>query len=139
LQLVLLLVLSEQNVLWLKTFSFYPVPSRHCVAVLCDVCCRNHAAAEAAEAAAAAAGQRPQLQALLIEPSWRDLLLPEFDKPYMTQLQTYLNDEWARGTVYPSPESVFKALNSVPLHQVCLGVCERGGGSRGLGRVGLER
>jgi uracil-DNA glycosylase len=33
-----------------------------------------------------------------------------------------LEREWANATVYPPPESIFRALNSVPLDQVCLRV-----------------
>lgn len=46
------------------------------------------------------------------------VLAPEFEKPYTAQLQGFLQQEWAAGTVYPPKESVFRAFNSVPFDQV---------------------
>eukprot|EP00878_Enallax_costatus_P011606 GHUV01012114.1.p1 GENE.GHUV01012114.1~~GHUV01012114.1.p1 ORF type:complete len:457 (+),score=171.53 GHUV01012114.1:132-1502(+) len=79
---------------------------------------RNQTAAQAVVDAAAAAKQQPQLKDLLVEPSWRDVLGAEFDKPYMQQLQTFLNKEWASGTIYPPKKCVFRAFNAVPFDQV---------------------
>jgi hypothetical protein len=46
------------------------------------------------------------------------VLGPEFDKPPAAQLQGFLQQEWAAGTVYPPKESIFRAFNSVPFDQV---------------------
>lgn len=64
------------------------------------------------------AGRPPELQSLLVEPTWRRVLLPEFQKPYMTQLEAFLQQQWASTTVYPPQQSIFSAFNSVPFHQV---------------------
>jgi hypothetical protein len=48
------------------------------------------------------------------------VLAAEFDKPYVAQLQGFLQQEWAAGTVYPPKESIFRAFNSVPFDQVGL-------------------
>uniref|UniRef100_A0A383VXT9 Uracil-DNA glycosylase n=1 Tax=Tetradesmus obliquus TaxID=3088 RepID=A0A383VXT9_TETOB len=83
-----------------------------------ELASRNKAAALAAVQAAAQAGQQPQLKSLLVEPSWLQVLAPEFDKPYAAQLQSFLQQEWAAGTVYPPKECIFAAFNSVPFDQV---------------------
>jgi hypothetical protein len=50
----------------------------------------------------------PRLADLLVEPSWREVLGPEFGKPYMPQLQAFLEKEWAAATVYPAQEAIFR-------------------------------
>jgi len=82
--------------------------------------CRNYAAATAAVQAAASAGQPPQLQSLLVEPSWSRVLGPQFEQPYMKQLQGFLEQEWSSQAVYPPQQSIFRALNTVPFDQVGL-------------------
>jgi uracil-DNA glycosylase len=79
--------------------------------------CRNQASATAAVQAAAQMQQQPQLSSLLVEPSWLKVLGPEFDKPYMQQLQGFLEQEWGSQTIYP-PNSIFRAFNAVPFDQV---------------------
>lgn len=64
------------------------------------------------------AGRPPELQSLLVEPTWRRMLLPEFQKPYMTQLEAFLQQEWASTTIYPPQQLIFSAFNSVPFDQV---------------------
>ena len=87
------------------------------------------ARAQPAAAAAAAADQPtapaphptfPRLFDLLVEPTWREALKGEFDKPYARRLEAFVHGEWARhgsGRVHPPPHQVFRALNSVPLPQ----------------------
>jgi len=48
----------------------------------------------------------------------------EFQKPYMHQLQLFLQDEWACQVIYPPKESIFRAFNSVPFDQVWTACCE---------------
>lgn len=69
--------------------------------------------------AAVQAQQQPQLQSLLVEPSWLAVLGPEFEKPYMQQLQGFLQQEWGSQTIYPPRDSIFRAFNAVPFDQVC--------------------
>jgi len=79
------------------------------------------AAAPAAPAPPAAPPQSfPRLFDLLVEPTWREALKGEFDKPYARRLEAFVHAEWARngqGRVYPAAHNVFRALNSVPLPQ----------------------
>lgn len=69
---------------------------------------------------AAAAQQHPQLKSLLVEPSWLQVLAPEFEKPYMGALQGFLQQEWASQVIYPPQDSIFRAFNAVPFDQVGL-------------------
>lgn len=51
--------------------------------------------------------------------SWLAKLGPEFDKPYMTALKTFLAAERAAGKViYPRPAEWFHALDATPLDEV---------------------
>lgn len=43
---------------------------------------------------------------------WNPLLRGEFEKPYWKQLQTFVDDERRRHTVYPSREDVFASLRT---------------------------
>lgn len=95
---------------------------------VCVCCCkpplltqqrnRNQAAVVAAVQEAATAQQALQLKSLLVEPSWLRVLGPEFDKPYMQQLQGFLHQEWASQVIYPPQDCIFRAFNAVPLDQV---------------------
>lgn len=84
----------------------------------CWLSCRNQASATAAVQAAAQAQQQPQLSSLLVEPSWQQVLGPEFDKPYMQQLQGFLEQEWGSQIIYPPKDSIFRTFNAVPFDQV---------------------
>ena len=46
----------------------------------------------------------------LLPESWRPHLAAEFDKPYMADLQKFLDDEYANQTVYPPLKEVFTAF-----------------------------
>lgn len=54
-----------------------------------------------------------------LEPSWKDALRDEFDKPYMNALRNFLQQEKALGkTVFPPGPLIFNALNLTPLDRV---------------------
>jgi uracil-DNA glycosylase len=53
-----------------------------------------------------------------IPPSWQAPLSEERDKPYLTRLEAFLEDERARHSVFPPAEDVFSALKSTPYEQV---------------------
>ena len=54
-----------------------------------------------------------------IEPSWREALAPEFDKPYFARLVAALHEEKSRGQrIYPPGSQIFKAFELTPLPQV---------------------
>ena len=46
--------------------------------------------------AARNAGETPDLDALLVEQTWRDILEGEFKKEYMSSLKSFLKREWNR-------------------------------------------
>ncbi|MFT5684542.1 MAG: uracil-DNA glycosylase [Myxococcota bacterium] len=46
----------------------------------------------------------------MLPESWRDILAEEFDKPYMADLQKFLDDEYASQTVYPPVSEIFTAF-----------------------------
>ena len=54
-----------------------------------------------------------------MDASWRQLLLPEFEKPYMLDLKKFLDCEIASGkTVYPPIDLIFNALFLTPFDEV---------------------
>ena len=57
--------------------------------------------------------KKPQL-----EPSWLEVLGPEFDKPYMTTLRAFLVEEMKQGSVYPPGKEIFNAFWLTPFDKV---------------------
>lgn len=53
-----------------------------------------------------------------IEPSWKQALLPEFIKPYWTELAEFVRKEYLTKTVFPPASHVFNAFNACPLEKV---------------------
>lgn len=54
-----------------------------------------------------------------LEPSWKAKLLPEFAKPYMEQLKSFLREQSAaKKTIYPRGSEFFAALNHTPFEKV---------------------
>lgn len=54
-----------------------------------------------------------------IEQSWKNVLQPEFNKPYFEQLVTFLKKEKAAGKIiYPPGPDIFNAFNTTPFSQV---------------------
>lgn len=53
-----------------------------------------------------------------IEESWKKHLSGEFEKPYFKELAEFVKKEYARGTVYPPPKSIFKAFDLCPFEKV---------------------
>lgn len=53
-----------------------------------------------------------------IEPSWRDVLLEEFDKPYFKALTDFVKAEYQEATVYPNPKHIFRAFDLCPFDTV---------------------
>lgn len=44
---------------------------------------------------------------------------PDFAKPYMAQLQKFLQQEWAgREAIFPPQALIFRAYNAVPLDKI---------------------
>ncbi len=53
-----------------------------------------------------------------IEPSWRQVLTLEFEKPYFKALTDFVRTAYQTKTVYPPPAKIFNAFNSCPFDQV---------------------
>lgn len=47
----------------------------------------------------------------MLPESWRDILAAEFDKPYMDELQSFLDDEYKNQTIYPPQDEIFTAFD----------------------------
>lgn len=53
-----------------------------------------------------------------IEPSWKEKLKEEFDKPYFKELAEFVRREYAAKRVYPPAGLMFNAFNSTPFDKV---------------------
>lgn len=53
-----------------------------------------------------------------IEPSWGEILAPEFDKLYWRMLTDFVRREYAAGTCYPPGSQIFNAFNLTPFDAV---------------------
>lgn len=80
---------------------------------------RNCALAKQVVIRAEQAGSIPLLADLLVEPTWRSLLEDQLTKSYFRNLETFVQGEWSSGKlVFPPKDSIFRALNSVPVDKV---------------------
>ena len=57
-----------------------------------------------------------------IEPSWKQQLQEEFDKPYFEKLVTFVKDEYKRAHVLPLGHQIFHIFNSCPIEKVKVGI-----------------
>ena len=54
-----------------------------------------------------------------IEDSWKNILSEEFEKPYFSEIKSFLQDEIESGkTIYPHPKNIFHIFNIVPFEKV---------------------
>ena len=53
-----------------------------------------------------------------IEPSWKEHLALEFEKPYFAQLAAIVRQEYSQTTCYPPGRLIFNAFNLCPFDQV---------------------
>lgn len=53
-----------------------------------------------------------------IDPSWKEQLQDEFEKPYFTLLTDFVRKEYRQGAVYPPAALIFNAFDSCPFDQV---------------------
>ena len=56
--------------------------------------------------------------AVRIEPSWYEVLKPQFEAPYFAQLKEFLVAERAQHTCYPPGSKIFNAFDSTPFDRV---------------------
>ncbi|MDR0765769.1 MAG: uracil-DNA glycosylase, partial [Odoribacteraceae bacterium] len=52
-----------------------------------------------------------------IEPSWKNLLADEFQKPYFHQLARFIRQEYTTARVYPPARHIFNAFQHCPVHR----------------------
>ncbi len=53
-----------------------------------------------------------------IEPSWKQVLQEEFEKPYFKLLMDFVKDEYASNQCFPPEEEIFSAFNHTPFSEV---------------------
>ena len=53
-----------------------------------------------------------------IAEDWREVLQPEFDKPYFEQLVEFVREEYAKGQVFPQGSNIFRAFDKCPLDRL---------------------
>lgn len=53
-----------------------------------------------------------------IEESWKNVLAPEFEKPYFAALTQFVRQEYATTTCYPPAKLIFNAFNLCPFDHV---------------------
>lgn len=53
-----------------------------------------------------------------IDPSWKEQLQPEFDKPYFQQLTEFVRVEYSSQTIYPPARLIFNAFDQCPFDRV---------------------
>jgi uracil-DNA glycosylase len=54
-----------------------------------------------------------------LEPSWKNLLAEEYEKPYFLKMIQFLKEEKAKGkTIYPPGSMIFRAFDSCPLENL---------------------
>lgn len=53
-----------------------------------------------------------------IEPSWKELLQPEFDQAYFERLTAFVKAEYATQTIYPPAPLIFNAFDQCPPDKV---------------------
>ncbi|RHY88129.1 hypothetical protein DYB35_008608, partial [Aphanomyces astaci] len=59
------------------------------------------------------------LSALVTEPTWNDLLAPEFKKAYFKQLEAFLDREQKKkAAIFPPRHEIFAALNLCPFDSI---------------------
>jgi len=53
-----------------------------------------------------------------IDPSWREKLKEEFEKPYFVELTEFVKKEYKDEVVYPPPKYIFRAFDLCPFEKV---------------------
>jgi uracil-DNA glycosylase len=53
-----------------------------------------------------------------IEPGWKKVLSPEFEKPYFSALAEFVRNEYKTKIVYPPASRIFAAFNETPFDDV---------------------
>ncbi|TAK59175.1 uracil-DNA glycosylase [Patescibacteria group bacterium] len=53
-----------------------------------------------------------------LEPSWKEKLKGEFEKPYFQELTSFIKGEYTKSSVYPHPKNIFRAFDLCPFDAV---------------------
>ena len=53
-----------------------------------------------------------------IDPAWKKVLEPEFEKPYWESLTTFVRDQYTKGIIYPPARNIFNAFDLCPFDSV---------------------
>lgn len=53
-----------------------------------------------------------------IEPTWKQVLQDEFEKPYFRQLMDFVSNEYAHNQCFPPEEEIYSAFNHTPFSDV---------------------
>ena len=54
-----------------------------------------------------------------IEPSWKNVLQPEFDKPYFKELTDFVRTEYKTKRIFPPAGLIFNAFAAKGRHTAC--------------------
>lgn len=55
---------------------------------------------------------------VVLEPSWKEVLKEEFEKPYFTKLTEFVRAEYLSSSVFPPPKVLFRAFDLCPFEKV---------------------
>ena len=53
-----------------------------------------------------------------IAPDWKELLAPEFEKPYFADLTQFVRQEYATRRIYPRGSNFFRAFDKCPFDKM---------------------
>lgn len=53
-----------------------------------------------------------------IAPDWKELLAPEFEKPYFAQLTEFVRQEYASRRIFPRGSNIFRAFDKCPFDKL---------------------
>lgn len=53
-----------------------------------------------------------------IAPDWKEILAPEFEKPYFTALTEFVRQEYASQRVFPRGSNIFRAFDKCPFEKL---------------------
>ena len=53
-----------------------------------------------------------------IAPDWKELLAPEFEKPYFADLTQFVRQEYATRRIYPRGSNIFRAFDKCPFDKL---------------------
>ena len=53
-----------------------------------------------------------------IAPDWKELLSPEFEKPYFAALTQFVRQEYATHRIYPRGSNIFRAFDKCPFDKL---------------------